>query len=155
MTYINPVTINTELCNEGEVPAGLVPLDEFLLSVDRDLFRLDLAKMRSLSEIGNPAWQRMSVPEAGFRAAWCAGWVERAEAMLEPPEGCSPHDGIGDLMTLREWRASVDAGGFIDYDGHGYWATEEVQGQIVLPSEYTSRRAVPPMWVTHVAWYNR
>lgn len=73
----------------------------------------------------------------------------------------------GDLMTVEEWKDSVRAGGFIDYDGHGSWlkfvdgvehvwiATRDNIGDIpedAYPSDYTRYM---PEGATHIRWYNR
>lgn len=64
------------------------------------------------------------------------------------PEGC-------DHMTIETWVATVKAGGFIDYDGMGYWATvTHASRNMVVPSD-VSRHVAPPPWATHVCWYNR
>jgi hypothetical protein len=63
---------------------------------------------------------------------------------------------IGDLMTVKEWLDSVACHAFIDYDGHGYWATATKQSNAsVCPSDITDKKLVPPEWATHIVWYNR
>lgn len=71
-----------------------------------------------------------------------------------------PVDSDEELMTLEEWRAAVESGGFIDYDGFGDLATDkEVSDVEVVPSDVESGRldrliAQFPHF-THVAWYNK
>lgn len=69
-------------------------------------------------------------------------------------------DSVGDLMTLDEWIGDVECGGFIDYDGWGYYCTETEQSNIsVSPSDLQAglvtkvRERHPEL--THVMWYNR
>lgn len=60
----------------------------------------------------------------------------------------------GDLMPLQEFIECVEWGGFIDYDGWGYLATETGKSDIVIyPSEVEGY--VLPEWCTHVLWYNK
>jgi hypothetical protein len=66
-------------------------------------------------------------------------------------------------LSLQEWKNDCGCGGFIDYDGYGYFATETQQSDIqVYPSDYWdgSRKRVDaawfePDWATHIVWYNR
>jgi hypothetical protein len=59
-------------------------------------------------------------------------------------------------IPIDEWLQSVKDGMFIDYDGYGCWATEnDVSDTIVHPSDITLKGIVPPVWATHVEWYNK
>ncbi len=77
-----------------------------------------------------------------------------------------PIPDFADIMTIEEWLNGVESGCFIDYDGHGYWATsthqskksaveELYESSMVLPSHITKLKIKPPSWATHVAWYNK
>lgn len=65
------------------------------------------------------------------------------------------------LMTLEEWKDECECGGFIDYDGYGYFATATQESNIqVYPSDYWENRKkhtawYQPDWATHIVWYNR
>lgn len=60
----------------------------------------------------------------------------------------------GDLMTLTEWKACVRAGGFIDYDGFGYYVNDGKESDIVvIPSDLKHNQIRNEF--SHVAWYNR
>ena len=67
------------------------------------------------------------------------------------------------LMTLEEWKDNVEWGGFIDYDGFGYFATATQESNIeVYPSDYWNgpmkekqHAWYQPDWATHIVWYNR
>lgn len=65
-----------------------------------------------------------------------------------------------DVMTIAEWEDTVACGGFIDYDGFGYFCTPaanlELFGFDVYPSmvgtpAYEQRKVE---W-THINWFNR
>lgn len=68
-----------------------------------------------------------------------------------------PIPSFGDLMTISEFVGNVEAGGFIDYDGHGYLAYEDRMSNIVIvPSE--TKNVLDRYKVldfTHVVWFNR
>lgn len=65
-----------------------------------------------------------------------------------------PIDPEADLITIEAFRASVECGAFIDYDGFGEWATgTHVSDITIRPSQLA--RTTPPPWATHVVWYNR
>jgi hypothetical protein len=75
--------------------------------------------------------------------------TERRMVNLRPIE-----EGEGHLMTWDEFGEACDAGEFIDYDGHGYLATEtQVSDRRIWPSNM--KDAVRPDWCTHVLWFNR
>ena len=60
-----------------------------------------------------------------------------------------------DHMTFEEFVADVQCGGFDDYDGYGYYATDTHRSDIVIrPSDLAALAARDPKW-THVVWYNR
>lgn len=64
-------------------------------------------------------------------------------------------------MTVAEFMDAVRTGCFIDYDGYGYYATEDrVSDEVVRPSDvYVADDETAsldhPSWATHVDWYNR
>jgi hypothetical protein len=75
----------------------------------------------------------------------------------------------GHLMTIEEFSRHVESGMFVDYDGHGNWATSThiISDEYVKPSMFTRESeprlkkaglkvAVrPPEGATHVVWYNK
>jgi hypothetical protein len=66
----------------------------------------------------------------------------------------SPHDEIGNLFTFEEFKGCVDSGGFIDYDGFGYYSTDTEQSNITIyPSDFAKGQVRTDF--THVKWYNR
>lgn len=72
--------------------------------------------------------------------------IEFNKNIPEPEHG--DHIPIEDFIDMARW------GGFIDYDGHGYLATETlVSNVLVFPSEM--KIIQPPKWATHIVWYNR
>ncbi len=59
-----------------------------------------------------------------------------------------------DVMPISVFREAVLGGGFIDYDGFGFYATGIQESDIlVTPSTFLNQD--PPKWATHVSWYNR
>jgi len=63
---------------------------------------------------------------------------------------------VGVLIPIEDWVEMVNNGNFIDYDGHGNWATATHHGnEMVEPSDITGFHVEPPRWATHVLWYNR
>lgn len=60
----------------------------------------------------------------------------------------------GDHMTMEEFLDSVKCGGFIDYDGHGKYATDKIMTDIIVrPSDY--KKGLIKKEYTHVVWFNR
>jgi hypothetical protein len=76
-----------------------------------------------------------------------------------------PIPSYGTLMTIEEFYGYVDSGMFIDYDGHGSWATSThiISDDYVKPSTCKGRKvdksglmkSVAPPEATHVVWYNK
>lgn len=93
--------------------------------------------------------------------------IEEKDKLFNPPIGfisrllrltkeytLKPFDGIGNLMTFKSFKICVENGGFIDYDGFGYYSTKEKQSNITIyPSDITGE--VYRKDFTHVKWYNR
>jgi len=62
----------------------------------------------------------------------------------------------GDIQTLIEWTNNCKVGMFIDYDGWGYFATEnEMSNKRVIPSDLRNPNFKIPKWVTHIIWFNK
>lgn len=60
----------------------------------------------------------------------------------------------GKLMTMEMFIANVRGGGFIDYDGHGSYATSTQRSNITInPSDILSGKYRKDF--THVMWFNR
>ena len=60
----------------------------------------------------------------------------------------------GDHMTMEEFVDCCRCGGFIDYDGYGYYATEDMKtDRIIRPSDVMS--GIYDRKYTHVLWFNR
>jgi hypothetical protein len=65
-----------------------------------------------------------------------------------------PVEADDDIYTIAAFNTCVQLGSFIDYDGHGYFATATMRSKFIIsPSAW--RDAVPPEGATHVVWYNR
>ena len=73
------------------------------------------------------------------------------------PITLKPITEYGEKMTLDEFQQAVDDGSFIDYDGWGYYATDDQESNVkVHPSDVIGgipdhRREL----FTHVIWFNR
>lgn len=95
-------------------------------------------------------------------------------ALKELNEEMEDIDEYDDLMTMEHWIDCVKIGGFIDYDGWGYLATDKQKSNIrIFPSSYdenqnriiyVSLEFDEPRFLskdidlsrfTHVAWCNR
>jgi hypothetical protein len=79
--------------------------------------------------------------------------INREQRMRQDPK-MEKHDNIGDLFTMKEFKGCCEGGGFIDYDGFGYYATKDEQTNIVIyPSDIMKGKYRKEF--THVKWYNR
>lgn len=58
----------------------------------------------------------------------------------------------GYMMTIDEWKESVESGGFIPDDGHGRWLKDGKP----FSNEFSDDVFGPvPEGVTHVEWFNK
>jgi len=61
---------------------------------------------------------------------------------------------FGDLMTLQDFKECCECGGFIDYDGYGYYSDGKMQSDIAIyPSDIMSGKYRKDF--SHVVWFNR
>jgi len=60
----------------------------------------------------------------------------------------------GDFFTLKEFIDMCECGGFIDYDGHGNYATAEQCTNINISPSHVMKK-IHLTEFTHVMWYNR
>ena len=76
--------------------------------------------------------------------------IARLEGIkLEPIKDVDYH------TPLKEFMENVKEGNFVDYDGHGVFATEDEKSSIYFtPSELKKKTIKIPAWATHVVWYN-
>jgi hypothetical protein len=59
----------------------------------------------------------------------------------------------GDLMSVDEFSASCDCGGFIDYDGYGYAVRDQKMDN--RHQIYPSMVKMIPSDATHILWFNK
>lgn len=112
----------------------------------------------------------LAVPEKGTKwlpadIAWNTNsyyaWVLKTELRIMKGFREEPFDDVllftdidkdeyGDLMEAQEWIDNRDSGGFIPYDGDGYWCTSTQKSNLEVWDCETK-----PEWATHVLWYNK
>jgi len=93
---------------------------------------------------------------------WCAarspwtdkiGVLDQKVRMMKIPKYEKIPD-YGDVMALEDFVECCEDGGFIDYDGHGYYATEDKMTDILInPSDITEgdyRKEFP-----QIVWFNK
>lgn len=66
--------------------------------------------------------------------------------------GAQPIPDYGDLMTLKDFVECVESGGFINYDGHGYYSDGQWMFEKVIPSDIKGKK---PKNYSHVVWFNK
>ena len=81
--------------------------------------------------------------------------LEFKESLLTPVEYESIPD-YGDKFTKKKWLSCVKSGGFIDYDGEGYYATRtKMSNKLVKPSHVKKGWFRDEKRFTHIIWFNR
>ena len=79
--------------------------------------------------------------------------ITREITLIKPYELSELPD-YGDHMTFKVFKSHVDSGGFIDYDGHGRYATKTQESDLyVSPSDVSEGKIRTDF--THVVWYNK
>ena len=77
------------------------------------------------------------------------------EESLLIPINLKKWDGNGDKMTIKEWVSCVNDGGFIDYDGFGYYSVDDkISNKIIYPSD-VELFPMRDKEFTHIIWFNR
>ena len=93
-------------------------------------------------------WKRVQEPESSKIAT-----LSREKRLIMPYE-LKELPTYGDVMSLKSFIECVNEGGFIDYDGHGYYVKDGKESNImIIPSdvEYNSVRKD----FDTIVWFNR
>lgn len=77
----------------------------------------------------------------------------RAYRMVQEPE-FSELPNYGDIMSLKEFIENVECGGFIDYDGYGYYVRDNKESNITINPSDVAAGAIRKDFDT-IIWYNR
>jgi len=76
------------------------------------------------------------------------------QVRLIQPYILTDFDNIGTLMPIQDFIDCVNHGGFIDYDGFGYYATSTQESDItIIPSDVKAQMIRNDF--QYVVWYNR
>lgn len=81
------------------------------------------------------------------------GGIKSRMQLIKVPK-LSPIRSYGDKMTIREFVECCKEGLFIDYDGVGYYATDDQESDIFILPSHVSMGMVRTDF-THVIWFNR
>lgn len=65
------------------------------------------------------------------------------------------NEDYGDLMTAEEFIDTVEVGGFIPYDGDGYWSNGTHHSHELSVWDDNNKLSKRPQGATHVIWFNR
>jgi hypothetical protein len=79
--------------------------------------------------------------------------LSREERMIMPYE-LSELPSYGDVMTLEHFIECVKEGGFIDYDGYGYYVKDGMETDITIHPSDIGHGAIRKEFDT-IIWYNR
>lgn len=93
-------------------------------------------------------WKHVQQPENSKIAT-----LDRERRMIMPYELKELPD-YGDVMSLKEFIACVNEGGFIDYDGHGYYVKDNKESNIMIIPSDVDHNSVRTDFDT-VVWFNR
>ena len=78
----------------------------------------------------------------------------QSEVTIKPSE-LKMFPDYGDTFTIEEFTKHCEAGGFINYDGNGYFATENMESAIPVNCQAFAEGNVKSFGFTHIRWYNR
>lgn len=79
--------------------------------------------------------------------------LNREKRMLMTPEFDEISD-YADVMSLKDFIENVKDGGFIDYDGHGYYVKDGKESNIIIHPSDIEHGCIRKDFDS-VAWYNR
>lgn len=81
------------------------------------------------------------------------GELSREKRMIMPYKMEEIPD-YGDVMTLIDFIGCVDDGGFIDYDGYGYYAKDNMMSNVTIIPSDVKHKSIRKDFDT-VVWFNR
>lgn len=101
----------------------------------------------------NKGWHAF---EAHMKPVWSKiGKLDNEKRFLMTPVFETEKDTIGTPMPMAAWKENVLDGGFIDYDGYGYYSKDGVASNVkIIPSDLTTHCRVRTDF-DEVIWYNR
>jgi len=79
--------------------------------------------------------------------------LDREKRMIMTPE-FDELSTYGDVMSLKHFIGNVKCGGFIDYDGHGYYVKDGKESNITIHPSDVKHKAVRKDFDT-IIWFNR
>lgn len=103
--------------------------------------------------------QKVRCPDCQWIGERCEAYFDSGHIMCpecgwEPLRSMQGIPNYGTHMTLKAFVNCVLNGLFIDYDGHGYYATKtEMSNEGVIPSDITGGNINQSY--THVVWFNK
>lgn len=96
---------------------------------------------------GEPSWE----DEGRLVDEWILLLEEVRSVQSEYFPSFTKQSDHGDLIEIEKFKSNM----FIDYDGHGYYATKDKESDVfVKPSHIYSGEHIPT-WSTHVMWFNK
>jgi hypothetical protein len=81
------------------------------------------------------------------------GELSREKRMMMPYKLSALSD-FGDVMSLKQFIDCVNAGGFIDYDGYGYYVKDNQETNIIIYPSDIKYKAIRKEFDT-IVWFNR
>jgi hypothetical protein len=79
--------------------------------------------------------------------------LDREKRMIMPYE-LHEIPSYGDVMSLKDFIECVNDGGFIDYDGHGYYVKDDKESNIMIVPSDVKYNSVRKDFDT-IVWFNR
>jgi len=115
--------------------------DEINLLIDEKEKRWDNQRpWNEYEEHMSPEWRRLSKLSS--------------EARMIMPYELNEMSEYGDQMSLKEFLSNVKCGGFIDYDGYGYYTKDGKETNvIILPSDVKHKKVRKDF--DSIIWFNR
>jgi len=80
--------------------------------------------------------------------------IQNELSLLTPIE-LEEWDGNGNKMSIKEWVRGVKDGGFIDYDGYGYYSVDGKKSNKVVYPSGLGKFKIRDKEFTDIIWYNR
>ena len=133
-----------------EIEAEVEKLEAILTEKEKDWWKqLDIHKELDLSSNESySAYLKMREPEV---KRLCE--LDREQRMIMPYELKKLPD-YGDVMPLKDFLDCVKSGGFIDYDGFGYYVKDNQETDIMIHPSDLHYKAIRKDFDT-IVWFNR
>ena len=80
---------------------------------------------------------------------------ERIKRFIQPVMRWNELSEYGNIYEIKEFKTMCEDGGFIDYDGHGYYVKNGKESDIMVKPSYITLGFIRDKEFDSIIWYNK